>query len=323
LSFYRALTSHWQRVSVITVLLLPLSLVYALVTEIRRWAYRVRVFSVYQSKLPVVVVGNLTVGGTGKTPVVIALAKALKRQGWRPGIVSRGYKGNAPRPVLVTADADPSEVGDESMLLAQQTESPVAVYRKRSAAVKLLEGQSVDIVLSDDGLQHLGLFRTVEIALLGDFGNGLLLPAGPLRESRRRLETVDFILSTSEQSSPKSYLFHAKIGLARNLVTGEKRALPAFADQEVTAVAGIAHPRRFFDALGKMNIQPEEIEFPDHHRFSPDDIPHAPVILMTEKDAIKCQGFAQDHWWAVEYGCELPERFITDLQRAIKAKSIH
>lgn len=318
MNFSVALARHWRRKSPVSVLLIPLAGLYGAIIFLRRWAYRLGIFSTYCSAVPVVIVGNLTVGGTGKTPVVIALTHALRQRGWRPGIVSRGYKGTASGAQRVSVDSNPGEVGDESILLAQKSGAPVAVCPRRSEAVKLLEATGVDVILSDDGLQHLALARVAEIALWGGFGNGLLIPAGPMRETQGRLQSVDLVLGPEDTPTP--YNFTSTLGNAINLVSGESLTLDRFAGETVVAIAGIAHPERFFEALKDRSIEVSEKVFPDHHRFIAEDIPPAATVLMTEKDAVKCRPFAQPNWWAVELQCELPDEFIDRLDELLRQK---
>lgn len=318
MNFSVALARHWRRKSPVSVLLIPLAGLYGAIIFLRRWAYRLGICSIYRSRVPVVIVGNLTVGGTGKTPVVIALTHALRQRGWRPGIVSRGYKGRASRAQRVSVDSKPDEVGDESILLAQKSGVPVAVCPRRVEAVKLLEATEVDVILSDDGLQHLALARAAEIALWGGFGNGLLIPAGPMRETRGRLQSVDLVLGPEE--APTLHTFTSTLGNAINLVSGERLTLEAFAGETVVAIAGIARPERFFEALKDRSIEVSEKVFPDHHRFIAQDIPPAATVLMTEKDAVKCRPFAQPNWWAVELQCELPDEFIDRLEELLRQK---
>lgn len=262
-----------------------------------------------------VLVGNITVGGTGKTPAVAALVAGLKVRGLRCGVVCRGYGGTATAPELVYGDSDPARCGDEAVLLARLTEVPVAIGSARPAAVrKLLETHGLDIIIGDDGLQHYALARDFEVAVHDSrlrFGNGHLLPVGPLREPPRRLATVDWVLERGGVDPFSAY--HYRPVALENLLSGERRdlgghRLPA----SVHALAGIGAPEKFFTTLRELGFEPEEHPFPDHHRFASaelaamDDKP----LLMTEKDAVKIQPFAQSHHWFLRIEAELPNGLL-------------
>lgn len=295
-------------------LLLPLSGLYCAVVALRRWAYRVGFKKTHRLDVPVIVVGNLTVGGTGKTPLVTWLAHFLRAQGYRPGLIARGYGGKARHwPQTVTPDSDPARVGDEPVLLATATGCPMAVAPDRVAAARaLLAEHACNIILSDDGLQHYALGRDLEIAVIDGerrFGNGHCLPAGPLREPAERLKQVDLVVANGTAEAGE-FAMRVEAGEAVNLVTGERRALARFRGQRVHAVAGIGHPARFFAALRAAALNVEEHAFPDHHAFRPEDLPFTDAaVLMTEKDAVKCRGFAQAGHWAVGTRVELDEGF--------------
>ena len=301
-----SLQRHWNRIDALTLLLLPLSFCYGLIISIRSLLYRLGVFRVRHWNVPVLVVGNLSVGGSGKTPLVIALARGLRAKGWRPGVVSRGYGGISKGPTVVTAATDPFWVGDEPVLIAREAEVPVVVSRKRVKAVdRLLQETQVNLVIADDGLQHLALGRTVEIAVIDGVtghGNRLLLPAGPLREPLRRLKRVDIRVRRGGQPKEGEYAMSVKASVAQNLVSGEEVELAEFSGAPLVAVAGIHQPERFFLTLRNLGLQIQEKAFSDHHAFQPGDIPQAldRPVLMTSKDAVKCEAFAQKNWWAVK-----------------------
>jgi tetraacyldisaccharide 4'-kinase len=259
------------------------------------------------------VVGNLTAGGTGKTPLTLALVEALRARGRRPGVVSRGYGGDQRAPILLGDTPDPAQVGDEPCLI-RAGGVPVAVGRDRPAAARLLLDAGCDVLIADDGLQHYRLARDVEICVIDGvrrFGNGHLLPAGPLREPLARLAAVDFRVCNGGAAATGEIPMQLAGGWARALADGHEQDLRAFADHRVHAVAGIGHPQRFFDSLRAQGIAVIEHAFSDHHAFVPvdlrfgDDLP----VLMTEKDAIKCHGFAQPHWWSVPVRAVLPDSF--------------
>ena len=287
-------------------LLAPLGWVVALFTVLRRAAYRAGLRRSWQVGCPVVVVGNLAVGGTGKTPLVIAIAKLLSRHGLRVGIVCRGYRGSAHRwPRQVRPDSDPERVGDEAVLLARRAGVPVAAGPNRIAAARILVRRSkCDVILSDDGLQHLRLARDVEIVVVDGVrrhGNGRCMPAGPLREPLSRLASVDLVVVNGEARQGE---------LAMQLVAGEAsslddagttRRLDSFRDSPVHAVCAIGHAERFFRTLEAHGLTIVRHPFPDHHPFSEEEIRFADgaPVLMTEKDAVKCERFADGRHWCV------------------------
>jgi tetraacyldisaccharide 4'-kinase len=285
--------------------LLPLSWVFCLLIALRRLAYRRGWFSARRLPVPVIVVGNLTVGGTGKTPLVLWLADYLRRRGRRPGILLRGYGGNATGwPRLVSAGSDPREVGDEAALLARRGVCPVAAGPDRPAAARLLlDRAGCDIILSDDGLQHYRLARDLEILVVDasrGFGNGHCLPAGPLREPVSRAREIPLRVCSGGPCPGGQVMEMVPRGLANLRNPALTRSLAAFAGRRVTAVAGIGNPERFFALLRGQGLYLDERPYPDHHGFVAADAgawPPGPVI-MTEKDAVKCLPFARpDHWY--------------------------
>lgn len=274
--------------------------------------------------VPVIVVGNLTVGGTGKTPLVIAIVKCLQRAGYRPGIISRGYGGKAHSwPQQVRPDSDPVMVGDEPILIARHTGCPMAVGPDRVAAGRsLLQHADCDILVCDDGLQHYALWRDVEILVVDGvrrFGNGFCLPAGPLREPTHRKEQVDFVVTngtTVNREYSMSYQGDTLVNLARPEIS---RPLTDLVEQRVHAVAGIGNPTRFFSALRRARLNVEPHAFADHYAYQQSDLDFdddAPVI-MTEKDAVKCQRFVQDNFWYLPIEAQLNAEFETRLLNRI------
>jgi tetraacyldisaccharide 4'-kinase len=313
---FQAIEKTWYRRSPWSVLLLPLSLIYGALVQLRATAYRFGVLQCLEVGVPVIVVGNLTVGGGGKTPLVIQLVELLVRAGFSPGIVSRGYRGSATKtPCLVQDGADPTLVGDEPLLVHQQTGRPVAIDRNRVRGARYLTSEcGVDIVVSDDGLQHLRMSRAVEIAVIdGDrrFGNGYLLPSGPLRESSSRLDTVDFVVNNGGPILPGEYQMRATISDAVRLTTGEKRPLARFSGKEVHAIAGTANPSKFFSDLRLAGLTVSTRSFPDHHSYQSSDLSDLllSTVLMTSKDAVKCQKIAGRDWWAVPQMVEIDDSF--------------
>lgn len=275
-------------------LLLPLSALYGAIVGIRAWLYRHAWLRQQRVSVPVIIVGNISVGGSGKTPLVAWLVAHLRESGWQPGVVSRGYRGEARQwPQWVTPESNPRLVGDEPVMLAQITQCPVAAAPARIAAANLLIEQGVNIIVADDGLQHYALARDIEIAVQDGtrgYGNGQLLPAGPLRETRRRLDTVDMHIV---QGAGQDFW------LQTSHVQPLDEALPAqplatFKGRTVHAVAGIGHPQRFFKSLLAAGITVIAHAFEDHHQYTAEEIQFDDdyPVLMTAKDAVKCREFA-------------------------------
>lgn len=317
----RWLEQYWYRISPLHLGLWPLSLMFAALAALRRGLYRAGVLAVTRLPVPVIVVGNINVGGTGKTPLVIWLAQWLRGRGYRPGIVCRGYGGSAGSPQRAAADSDPGVVGDEAVLLARRCGCPVWVGARRAAAARALLAAhpECDAVISDDGLQHYALARDVEIAVIDGergFGNGMLLPAGPLREPLQRLARVDALVVNGAALFPRIVLpsgvpafemtlggrtFYAPLNPARH--AGPEQ----FAGQRVHAVAAIGNPRRFFNHLRELGISLTCRPFPDHHAFEAADLDcaNADAVLMTEKDAVKCERFGSEKFWALRIDAEV------------------
>lgn len=270
-------------------------------------------------QVPVVVVGNLTAGGSGKTPLVIALVEALRARGFKPGVVSRGYGGSERGPLLVDDMLPPSRIGDEPFLIRRRTGVPIAIGRDRLRAASLLVERGVDVVIADDGLQNQSLPRDVEICVIDGrrrFGNGLLLPAGPLREPLERLARVDFRVCNGGAPQQGEVAMRLVGGMAVAMsASGGACPLKAFAGQRVHAVAAIGNPSRFFDSLRAHGIDVEAHAFPDHHAFVAADLAFAEdlPVLMTEKDAVKCLAFAQPQFWCIPVRAELPGAFFEQL----------
>ncbi len=311
--FAARLVADWYapRLTPLTAALVPLSWLFAAGAALRRAQYRRGWRRVERLPVPVIVVGNVTVGGSGKTPLAAALALALRERGRTVGLVSRGYGGDARRPCAVHADSDPARVGDEPLILAA-TGLPVYVGRNRAAAGRALLAAhpAVDALVCDDGLQHYRLARDVEIAVVDQArgaGNGHLLPAGPLREPLTRLDAVDAVVrlvsgnvSHARDGDGRSTFMTLAPLSWRNLVDPTRIADPArWVGPGVHALAGIAHPQRFFASLRAQGIVATEHAFADHHAFTAGDLafPGATAILMTQKDAVKCSRFADARCW--------------------------
>lgn len=274
--------------------------------------------------VPVIVVGNLTAGGSGKTPLVIALVDALRQQGHRPGVVSRGHGGSERGPLLLDDLADPARVGDEPCLVRRRTAVPVAIGRDRARAAALLVERGVDVVIADDGLQNPSLARDLEVCVIDGqrrFGNGLLLPAGPLREPLDRLRAIELRVCNGGAPQageiPMRLVGETAVAVARSAAT---RPLSAFAGQQVHAVAGIGNPGRFFAGLRAHGIAIVPHAFPDHHAFEAADLDFGDglPVLMTEKDAVKCTRFASEAHWCVPVRAELPAAFFERVAAALE-----
>ncbi|KAA6185791.1 tetraacyldisaccharide 4'-kinase [Thiohalocapsa marina] len=286
-------------------LLAPLGWLYCGIAGARAFAYRRRWLAVQDTGAPVIVIGNLTVGGTGKTPLVIWLVEHLRRRGLRPGVVLRGYGGEPARtPRLVDGAADPRRDGDEPVLIAVRARCPVVVGQDRVAAARMLvANHGCDLVVADDGLQHYRLQRDCEILVIDgqrQLGNRRCLPSGPLREPPARARRADLTIVNGGDASGR-WAMQLQPGDAVNLYhVQQSRPLVDFADGLVSAVAGIGNPARFFDMLRALGLDIVPRRYPDHHRYTPQDVgswPEGPV-LMTEKDAVKCRSMATpSHWY--------------------------
>jgi tetraacyldisaccharide 4'-kinase len=321
----RWIERQWPQRGLVSLALLPLSWIYCAGVELRRFLYRTGLRHRTRLPVPVIVVGNITVGGTGKTPLTLWLAGFLRSHGYRPGIVTRGYGGRSSTwPLAVRPDTDPALAGDEPVLLARGSGCPVmADPRRARAAEHLIRVHGCNLILSDDGLQHLALDRDIEIAVIDGvrrFGNGFCLPAGPLREPVRRLDTVQARVT---QGLPRA----GELGM--QLVAGRFHPLrpgpPAetvhfFHGRPVHAVAGIGYPPRFFDLLRQLGLEIIEHPFPDHHAFRPEDIRFGDghPVIMTAKDAVKCERFADSHDWYLDVEAKpdlrLGERLLSLLE---------
>lgn len=314
-------------------ILVPFSWLFIVLTSLRRMLYRVGILLPDVLPAPVVVIGNLSVGGSGKTPCTLWLADRFAAAGYRPGIIVRGYGGHARSwPQLVTGDSDPHEVGDEAVLLACRSGFPVAAGPDRVAAARLLtEKQHVNLIFSDDGLQHYRLPRAAEVIMLDGsrgLGNGWRLPAGPLRESARRLRAAQFVVVKAGAGVPANIpagacVMTLEIADAVSLIKGTRRPLTAFAGKRVHAVAAVADPEQFFAALRAVGLQVDGRALADHAELTKhdlafgDDLP----VLMTEKDAVKCRHMELENAWfvpaAVRFDPHDATRFLSGLQQCL------
>ncbi|MCG3723056.1 tetraacyldisaccharide 4'-kinase [Vibrio cincinnatiensis] len=306
-------------------ILWPLSVLFKAISTARRRAFQQGKKATYKAPIPVFVVGNITAGGNGKTPFVVWLVERLQQQGYRPGVVSRGYGAKAPSyPLLVTNDTSTSHCGDEPKLIYQRTQAPVAVDPIRSNAVKALLALGVDVIVTDDGLQHYALERDIEFAVVDGvrrFGNQQLLPLGPLREPMTRLQEVDFIITNGGQAETGEMGMALSPSLAVNLVTGEKIALTKLT--HLVAWAGIGHPDRFFKTLETLGVVPILTHgFADHQAFDESQLKalakKGDHVIMTEKDAVKCAGFAEANWWYLPVSAQISSEETQCILNTIK-----
>ena len=326
----KTLDHYWYSQNPVAWMLLPLSWLFCTVAALRRYLYARGWLESFAVGKPLVIVGNISVGGTGKTPLIIALCEYLMQQGIRPGVVSRGYGASISGVYSVAPDDDAARCGDEPLLIRQRTGCPVVIGSDRvAAAEKLLAEHACDAVLSDDGLQHYRMRRDIEIAVVDaarKFGNGFCLPAGPLREAESRLDSVDMIVHHG--SSDDEPRFSLEFENPVNLLSRETRPLVSFSETPVHAVAGIGHPQRFFSQLRDHGLQVIEHAFPDHHAYSADDFlfGNGTPILMTEKDAVKCinlqsiQGMdaVLERCWKLPVSAQLSSQLGPDLVALIQ-----
>ena len=316
--------AHWFDGAPVPAHAKALAALYGSATALRRQLYSRGLLRAVRVATPVVVVGNITAGGTGKTPLAIALVERLRVEGWSPGVASRGYgRADIAKPLWVAPDTDTAEGGDEPVLIALRTHAKVRVDRDRVAAARALHEAGCDIVVCDDGLQHYRLARDVEIEVIDGrrrYGNGRLLPAGPLREPVERAASCDFRvvnLGTEEhmEAGFGEWPMHLLPGDAQPLAGGRARPLAAFAGQRVHAVAGVGNPERFFSMLRAQGIAVVPHAFADHHVYAATDFDFGSrlPVLMTEKDAVKCRAFADAQFHSVPVRAELPEAFWISL----------
>lgn len=306
----------------LALVLSPLSLLYCLVVSVRRLLYRSEVLKSVSLDVPVVVIGNIVAGGSGKTPLIIALCDLLRSRGIKVGVVSRGYGGDYQGVRQVHADDPAVLVGDEPLMIARRTGVPVVVSRDRVAAIEhLLDNNICQLVLSDDGLQHYRMRRDLEIAVVDAqqrFGNGLCLPSGPLREMRSRLGDVDIVVENGGDMN-EDCAYELMIENCCRLDGEEQKEIKAFTDYSTHAVAGIGHPKRFFDQLKAYDIPLIVHAYADHHRYQQSDFEgwQQERILMTEKDAVKCDRLSLPDAWYVRVAASLSSRLIEELEQKL------
>lgn len=320
MSFASKLQQRWyQKDTPAPLLLRPLEFLFKYIVRNKFARYQKGLLSSYRAPVPVVVVGNITVGGTGKTPMILWLIESCRQRNLKVGVVSRGYGAHPPQlPWRVNADDSAETAGDEPLLIVQRTGVPLVISPKRNEAVQaLLAKESFDIILSDDGMQHYALERDVEIVLVDaarGFGNGHCLPAGPLREPLERLKSVDCILfNGAAEDSNQGFAVNLKASKWINVRNNQACALDQLVTEEkVHAVAGIGNPQRFFNSVAELGFSAETHAFADHAQYRAEDFAftEGKTLLMTEKDAVKCRQFAQENWWYLAVDAEPSPAFI-------------
>lgn len=324
----QAVLKFWYRKSIIAYLLAPLSWIFQLSCRLRFYFYHY-LKAKQTFPVPIIVVGNLTVGGTGKTPLVSWIIHMLKEQGYNPGIVMRGYGSSLKNDAfeIVAMHSHAVAVGDEPLMLRQKADCPLVIGKNRPQAVKALlkAFPKVNIVISDDGLQHYALARDIEIAVIDGklrFGNGFCLPVGPLRESKQRLKSVDFIVANGN-AMPGEWVMGTQLGALAQRVNNNDITQPieAWQGKTVHAVAGVGNPERFFAALRAKGINVIAHPFPDHYAFKQEDITFNDdlMVVMTEKDAVKCRTFASDRVFCIPLEVKLQDEFKELLLRKIQS----
>lgn len=321
----KSIDQYWYSDNIVSLLLRPVSWLYCYIVFIRQTLYKYNIKKRYSADKPVIVVGNIAVGGSGKTPLIIALCEYLISRGFKPGIVSRGYGGSSNHVTQVTHETPAAQVGDEPYMIYQKTSSPVVVAADRVAAVDyLLTNNECDVVLSDDGLQHYRMHRAFEICVIDSrrvHGNGCCLPAGPLREPVSRLQSVDMIVYSGVDNGvnclEKSDLciYSLEFIEYQNINNNERLSLSAFEGKTVHAVAGIGSPQRFFQQLRDNGLTIIEHPFPDHHQFDTNDFVtfEKECIIMTEKDAVKCKNLSLDNAWFVDVRANFSDALTSQL----------
>jgi len=306
---------HWSHRGAFAWLLWPASLVFGVVVFLRRLLFKLHILKSHKAGIPVIVVGNLTAGGSGKTPLVLWIVELLREHRWKPGIVSRGYGGSVQHPIEANIASDPAEVGDEPILLARRSGCPVWVAPDRVAACRVLREKhpECDVIVTDDGLQHYALARDIEICVVDGrgFGNGFLMPAGPLREPPSRLRSVDAVVAHGAKGVAGHDMKLEGDQLVCMANAHDVRPAKSFAGQKVHAVAGIGDPKRFFLDLARFGMKPVPHPFPDHHPFVAGDLEFgdAAPLVMTEKDAVKCKRFAKANHWVFPVRASLDPAF--------------
>ncbi len=315
--------TFWQHRRLGNFILLPLSVIFYVVTAMRRYGYRCGLFKSEKAPLPVVVIGNINVGGAGKTPLVIGLGKLLAENGIQYAVISKGYGGSYEPPTVVTDSHSATVVGDEPLLIKLKCDCPVVVAKSRLEATQLVAEQfpQTQVILTDDGLQHYWLQRDMEICVINQkvgLGNGWVLPAGGLREPPSRLKSVDFVVSNGDNSQPYHYILADRDWYHIN--TDERRYHDEFSTDSVQnlALSGIAHPQLFFDSLEKFGIVAKTKPLPDHYGITDSDLPSDKTLLMTEKDWVKAKAFTHSDAWYLSVEAVLSEQLQHDFLHKIQ-----
>lgn len=319
------LQNHWYRITPLHLILVPISLVFRVLVALRRELYLSGFLASHQLLLPVIVVGNISVGGTGKTPLTLALAQQLIEHGWHPLILSRGYGRTISSPQPVSPSSTAAQVGDEPLLMARRHICPVWVGADRvaTAHAALQACPQCNVVLCDDGLQHYRLQRDVEIAVIDGmlgYGNGLMLPAGPLREPVSRLQSVDAIVVNGGDAATNRFAMSLTGEIFYNLLDPQQTATAEeFKKPNIHAVAGIGNPQRYFQHLDTLGIPFTPHAFPDHHAYRAADLSFADcdALLLTEKDAVKCTAFADARYWVLRVNAQIDPALIDHILRKI------
>lgn len=322
---------YWYQpgLNLVTGALLPLSWMFSVAARLRRLCFRNNIFKSYRFNAPVIVVGNLTVGGTGKTPCVIALAQYFSESGYQPGIITRGVGTvRHERPLIVSSKTSAATAGDEAVLLARHSQCPVVICVDRAAAARALLQQfpACNLIISDDGLQHYRLQRDIEIAVIDGcrlFGNGRLLPAGPMREPQSRLAEVDFTI-VSDGDLENAWKVRMQAGALVSVQTQKIcNDIELLKNRSVHAVAGIGNPDKFFNFLRGAGYQIIEHVFPDHHAFTRSDLEFGDAlpVLMTEKDAVKCEEIADGRMWYLPITAKFEDHLLEQLNLKLKEKT--
>lgn len=321
----KSLPHYWDSINPLSILLLPLSGLFCLLAKLRALFYKQGWLASYRAPVPVIVVGNINVGGTGKTPLIIELVKQLQARGHKPGVISRGYGGNASSwPQQVTEKSTAQQVGDEPVLIYQRCACPMVVGPDRRADIELLLQQAdCDVILSDDGMQHYALQRDLEIAVIDaqrQLGNGFCLPSGPLRETAARLLTVDLVLLNGGNSAQQSFRLAAGACEPVGQTDLPSRELCEFKNSRVHAIAGIGNPQRFFSMLQQSGIEVIPHAFADHYAYQPADLQFGDQlpVLMTEKDAVKCREFPLSQHWSVPVTAKLSTQAQQQLEQLLQ-----
>ena len=333
-SIHEILNNQYYKKSSWILILLPLSYIYFLIIFLRSWSYKSGIFKTIKINVPVIIVGNINIGGTGKTPLVIWLLEKLIKFGMKPGLICRGYNSNASKSIEVLKNSKVENVGDEALMIKLRLDIPIFSGKKRGQVARslLMTYPDVDVVISDDGLQHFELFRDFEIVVVDGvrlFGNGHLIPAGPLRETVTRVKKVDAVVINSQVKKEILPLFENTNNLYEMAYSGDVLQNCVHTnqifdlsriDKEIIAVTGIGNPERFFTQLTNAGVNFKRRIFNDHHMFTESDFKDydGMEIVMTEKDAVKCKIFAKENFWFLPVSADVEEKLFTKIIKKIR-----